>query len=199
MNDEESEAAVIDSVFQFKDAGGGALVENSVVGLNRNTSFLKKLSQKTGVHIVAGTGYYVCASMSSEILSNATVETMTKHMVDELTVGCHDDPSVKCGFIGEIGITDEIIIGKYEHSHRTVVLQSFTDFEKQSIRAAAAAQESTGAPVSFHPGRQPKSPFEIMRIFLEAGGKPEKMILSHTESKLNYRAISIAQNHDLLS
>ena len=32
-----------------------------------------------------------------------------------------------------------------------------------------------------------------MRIFLEAGGKPEKMILSHTESKLNYRAISIAK------
>ena len=36
--------------------GGGCIVENSTFGLNRKTAFLKKLSQETGVHIVAGTG-----------------------------------------------------------------------------------------------------------------------------------------------
>ena len=56
------------------------------------------------------------------------------------------------------------------------------DFERKSIQASAEAQEATGAPVSFHPGRDPKSPFEIMRIFAEAGGNPRKAICSHLES-----------------
>ena len=51
--------------------------------------------------------------------------------------------------------------------------------------ASAAAQEATGAPVSFHPGRDPKAPFEIMRIFAEAGGDPKKAICSHLESNEN--------------
>jgi len=56
--------------------------------------------------------------------------------------------------------------------------------ERKSIQAAAAAQEATGAPVSFHPGRSVESPFDIMRIFLEAGGNAKRMILSHTDSMI---------------
>ena len=44
-------------------------------------------------------------------------------------------------------------------------------------------QQATGAPVSFHPGRDPQSPFEIMRIFTEAGGNAKKAIMGHLESK----------------
>ena len=42
-------------------------------------------------------------------------------------------------------------------------------------------QQATGAPVSFHPGRDPQSPFEIMRIFTEAGGNAKKAIMGHLE------------------
>ena len=56
-----------------------------------------------------------------------------------------------------------------------------TEFERKSIQASAAGQEATGAPVSFHPGRVPESPFEIMRIFTEAGGNPKKSIMGHLE------------------
>ena len=54
--DESAEEAVLFSVKNFKANGGGCLVENSTFGLNRRTSFLKKLSEETGVHIIAGTG-----------------------------------------------------------------------------------------------------------------------------------------------
>ena len=54
-------------------------------------------------------------------------------------------------------------------------------FEKKSIQASAAGQEATGAPVSFHPGRTPESPFEIMRIFTEAGGNAKTSIMGHLE------------------
>ena len=56
------------------------------------------------------------------------------------------------------------------------------EFERKSILAAAMAQESTGAPVGFHPGRDSESPFEIMRIFTEAGGNAKKAVVGHLES-----------------
>ena len=42
------------------------------------------------------------------------------HIVQELSVGCVDEPTIQAGFIGEIGITAPM-----------------TDWEKLSIRAAA--------------------------------------------------------------
>ena len=60
---------------------------------------------------------------------------------------------------------------------------SVLDFEKKSIRAAAAAQERLKCPISFHPGRNATAPFEIMRIFTEAGGDPKKAIMSHLDRK----------------
>jgi predicted metal-dependent phosphotriesterase family hydrolase len=40
----------------YKQFGGGAIVENSNHGLPRNAKFLKEVSQRTGVHVIAGTG-----------------------------------------------------------------------------------------------------------------------------------------------
>jgi predicted metal-dependent phosphotriesterase family hydrolase len=40
----------------YKQFGGGTIVENSSHGLQRNITFLKEVSQKTGVHVIAGTG-----------------------------------------------------------------------------------------------------------------------------------------------
>ena len=59
----------------------------------------------------------------------------------------------------------------------------FTDIEKRSLQGTAASQEVTGAPVSFHPAAHEKSPDDLMRIFLEAGGKKEKTVICHLECK----------------
>jgi hypothetical protein len=40
----------------YKQFGGGAIVENSSHGLPRNVRFLREVSQRTGVHVIAGTG-----------------------------------------------------------------------------------------------------------------------------------------------
>ena len=69
---------------------------------------MKSLSKATGVNIIAGTGFYTEKSHSEDIIMNATVESMTKHLSDEITKGCCDDVSVECGFIGEIGVSDQM-------------------------------------------------------------------------------------------
>ena len=63
---------------QFKAAGGGCLVENSTKGLQRRTAFLKHVSETSGVHVVAGTGFYVDQYKEMLGLKGAeTVEGMT--------------------------------------------------------------------------------------------------------------------------
>ena len=63
------------------------------------------------------------------------------------------------------------------------ILQFILGMERKAVQAAAFAQQETGAAVQFHPGKNEKSPFEIFRLFQEAGGKASKAILCHTESK----------------
>ncbi|KAK2701375.1 hypothetical protein QYM36_019968 [Artemia franciscana] len=55
------------------------------------------------------------------------------------------------------------------------------DFEKKVIEATTLVQSELGCPVSFHPGRNPESPFEIIRIFQEAGGDVSKVAMSHLD------------------
>ena len=67
-------------------------------------------------------------------------------------------------------------------NRRFLVFISVT--ERKSLQAAAIAQEMTGAPVSMHPAAHHNSPFDLMRIFLEAGGKKERTVICHMECTL---------------
>ena len=49
--------------------------------------------------------------------------------------------------------------------------------------AAGITQSDINCPVTFHPGRNNKAPFEIMRIYSEAGGDIKKAVMSHLDSK----------------
>jgi phosphotriesterase-related protein len=59
------------------------------------------------------------------------------------------------------------------------------EFEKLAIQATGEVQMELGCPVSFHSGRDPEAPFEIIRLFQEAGGDVTKVVMSHLESKFD--------------
>lgn len=61
------------------------------------------------------------------------------------------------------------------------------EFERKAIEATGIAQEQLRCPVSFHPGRSSAAPFEIVRLYLEAGGKPDKCVMSHLDSKIRVK------------
>ncbi|XP_063985853.1 phosphotriesterase-related protein [Diachasmimorpha longicaudata] len=161
--DEDASKAVIEDVTIYKKHGGGTIVDNTTCGIQRDLSLMKKISDDTGVHVIVGTGYYVEATQTPSTLK-LTEEQMHDVMMKELTEGCADYPEIKAGFIGEVGSSWPI-----------------TDFEKTAIRATATVQRQLGCPVTFHPGRNLQAPFDIMNIYLEAGGDPKKAIMSHLD------------------
>ncbi|XP_021919754.1 phosphotriesterase-related protein isoform X1 [Zootermopsis nevadensis] len=173
FNDAETHAAVLYDMTLYKQFGGGSVVENSSHGLQRNVKFMKEVSQKTGVHVIAGTGHYISYVQPPSVLK-LSQENMYNLMLKELTDGCEDQPDVKCGFIGEVGS------GWPLH-----------DFERRAIIATGEVQAHLGCPVSFHPGRHPEAPFEIIRLFQEAGGNVKKTVMSHLDR-------TIIKSEDLL-
>lgn len=83
--------------------------------------------------------------------------------MESLTEG-DDLTGIKCGFIGEVGSGWPI-----------------SEFETRALRAAAEVSAELGCGVSIHPGRDAKAPFELVRLFLEAGGRREKLVMSHVD------------------
>ncbi|XP_030376214.1 phosphotriesterase-related protein [Scaptodrosophila lebanonensis] len=163
--DEEALEAAKKDVLLYKQYGGGSIVENSSYGLKRNLGFIVELAQSTGVHFIAGTGHYIHA-MQDAHHSQLTVEQLTDLYSKDIVTGIEVEGHgmVKCGFIGEVASVYPV-----------------HDFEKRAIRAAGEIQEVLGCGVSFHPDRSPEAPFEITRLYLEAGGRANKLVMSHLD------------------
>ncbi|XP_054744900.1 phosphotriesterase-related protein [Anastrepha obliqua] len=166
--DEDAREATKKDVFLYKKFGGGSIVDNSSHGLKRNLEHLVDVAKSTGVHIIAGTGHYVHNLQEKDHL-NMSVEQMTDLYSREIITGVEVEGlgMVKCGYIGEVGS-----------------VYPLHDFEKHAIRATGEIQEVLGCGVSFHPGRDAAAPFEIMRLYLEAGGRADKAIMSHVDRTL---------------
>ena len=77
---------------------------------------------------------------------------MADFMVGEIVGEGIGESGVRCGLIGEMGCSWPL-----------------TGNERRSLEAAALAQRETGAPLIIHPGRDERSPFEILDV-LEAAG-----------------------------
>src|SRR3972149_3112019 len=126
------ENLAVKEAMRFKLAGGSSIVEMSSIGLSRDPLGLARVSRATGLNIVMGTGFYLSASQSKKTLAMSENE-MTELMTREISVGA-GDTGVRAGVIGEIGVSAPI-----------------DDFEKKSLRAAAAGQGGTGGMVEVHP------------------------------------------------
>ncbi|XP_046922190.1 phosphotriesterase-related protein isoform X1 [Lynx rufus] len=154
--------AIREELLYFKANGGGALVENTTVGISRDVKTLKWLAEETGVHIISGAGFYVDATHSPDTRA-MSVEQLTDVLINEILHGA-DGTSIKCGVIGEIGCSWPL-----------------AESEKKVLQATAHAQAQLGCPVIIHPGRNPSAPFQIIRVLQEAGVDVSKTVMSHID------------------
>ncbi|XP_029310033.1 N-acetyltaurine hydrolase [Cottoperca gobio] len=159
---QQETSAVRDELLAYRKAGGGTIVENTTVGIDRDLPTLKQHAKDTGVHVIAGAGYYV-DSTHTEATKRMSVEKLTDTIVSEVLHG-GDGTDIRCGVIGEIGTGWPI-----------------TESEMKVLKATAHAQIQLGCPVIIHPGRNPEAPAEVLRILQEAGGDISKTVMSHLD------------------
>lgn len=158
----DDESLAVEEVSLFAADGGGAMADATTREIGRDPLALARISRRTGVKIVMGTGHYVDAT-HRPATREQTCEEIAAQMVDELTIEAEVD-RVPAGLIGEIGCSWPLTTG-----------------EHKVLKAAALAQRHTGAPLNIHPGRNERSPFEILEILHGEGVDLGRVIMSHVE------------------
>lgn len=146
----------------FRSAGGGAIVDATTVGIGRNAHALAEISRQSGVNVIMGAGFYVDAVHPADMDARSE-DALAQQIVGEITDGV-DGTGIKAGIIGEVGCTWPL-----------------TPNERKSLRAAAMAQQETGAAILIHPGRHPDAPNEILQVLADGGADIERVIMGHLD------------------
>lgn len=147
---------------RFKHAGGQAMVEVTNEGMGRNASLLKKLSEATGVHIIASTGFYKDPFLPEQS-SSWNRDDFASYMLDEIRNGIHGT-GVLPGVIGEIG-----------SSHHEI-----KPIEKELLMGAGIAAIESGLPVTTHTTLGTMG-VEQVELFLKLGLEMEQLIIGHQD------------------
>lgn len=154
---EDRELAVRE-VDRYAALGGTTIVETTGLGAGRDLLGLREVSERTGVTIIAGTGYYLDAAHPPDV-RGLDPHALAQRILDDIRDGEHD---IRPGIIGEIGVG----------SH-------FTDAEQASLRAAFLAQRETGLPVQVHLPAWFRLGDRVLDLADEYGVAPSAVVLCH--------------------
>jgi phosphotriesterase-related protein len=154
---------VCKEVSHFKREGGQTIVDLTSNVIGRDPRGLKRISQRTGVKVIAGCGYYVGAAHPAN-LSSKTIDELADEIVTDLTVGM-DGTNIRAGIIGEVGIS------------------ILTKNEEKVLRAAGRAHLRTGAPINVHTswgrGLKKYTVFKTLDVLEEEGVDLRSVTMSH--------------------
>jgi phosphotriesterase-related protein len=137
-----------------KNEGVACIVDGGHPDMGRDFNFLKQISTKSGMPIVAGAGFYTQPFYPEEIA------TMSEDDIVQAILKQVDADPV--GALGEIGSWDEI-----------------TDTERKVFRAVGRAQAQTNLGVFTHTGIPGKSAIEQLDLLEKGGAKPNRIVIGH--------------------
>ena len=155
------EPRINEELAAYKALGGGTLVDVTPIGIGRDLARLARLSEATGLHIVAGAGWYRQAYYPAEArIDRRSIDDLADEIVQEFVEG-----PVRPGIIGEIG-TDKPWV---------------TAQEERVFRAAARAALRTGASVTTH-AVQSDVGLAQLTILEDEGLDPARIVIGHCDS-----------------
>lgn len=121
----------LEEMMLFYRCGGRTIVDMTLTDIGRNPQLIKEISEKSGVNIVMGTGFYKDAWMLPEG-KELSIDQMAQIIVSEIVNG-EKKTGIHAGIIGEVGVSRKI-----------------TDAEERSLVASARAYRQTGAAINIH-------------------------------------------------
>lgn len=159
----------------FHDAGGRAICEMTTAGWGRDVAVLREISERSGIHVVAVSGFYV-EDCQPDFVTESSIPELEERLVRELTEGA-DGTDIRTGLL-KSGISRPVIEGP----------------EEKCARAIARAQRRTGVAITTHTSAS--SRFEIeggnigmqhLDLFEEEGVDLSRVIIGHTDENGDIR------------
>ena len=158
---------MLEELLDFHHEGGNAMVEVTNDGMGRDVQRLKRLSEKSGVHIIACTGFYKDPFIP-EYAQNWTAEQFAKHFIKEATEGI-GNTGILPGVIGEVGTSKNEI----------------KPIERELMIGAALAGKETGLPVTTHTTLGTLG-YEQVQLLTAQGLSTEQIIIGHQDLNPNF-------------
>jgi phosphotriesterase-related protein len=158
-----NDAALAQAELQrYVDAGGRSLVDVTTTGLQGDPAGLRAMSERTGLHIVRGAGFYRKAYYPAYV-DELSTDAVADLIVRDIEEGVDGDGSNRAGIIGEIGC-DKVMTG----------------VEERVFRAAARAHRRTGLTISTHAARWPVGGAQL-DLLVEEGVDPRRVVVGHCD------------------
>ena len=165
------ETVMTAAVANFARAGGSAIVEMTTRDYGRMPGGLKRISEATGVHLVAVTGWIKQAGYTTWA-QGRTVHDIADEMIRDVQLGMPDSDgtptTIRAGII-KAGSS----------------LNTITADERNVLMAAAIAHAETGAAVSTHTERGTMG-VEQAQILIAGGVPPERILIGHCDHNLDW-------------
>lgn len=147
--------------------GGSGIVDLTVVGLNPRPRDLVRIAEATGVHVMAGCGFYLHET-HPDWVESASVDELAEFLLGELSTGIGDS-EVRPAVIGELGTSAPI-----------------TEREKKVLLAGGIAAAQTGAAVNVHLDREGAHALEAIDLIVGAGVPADRIVCSHLDERLDW-------------
>lgn len=156
----------VEELGYFRDLGGRTVVDCTSVGAGRSPTRLREVAARTGLNIVAGSGYYL-AETHPPGFANWSVEEIAEGIARDLNEGI-EGSGIRAGVIGEIGTGDPI-----------------QPQELKSLEAAALAQQQTGAPLQVHTYPWGRTALQIVDLLEQRSVDPARVVICHIDVSLD--------------
>ena len=142
-------------------AGAGGYVDATGICNGRDVDYYKSLSAKTGLHIVACTGF-VGGDTALPFFERASVDYLYRQFRHEITVGIGGDTTAKAGII-KVGVSRGF---------------RMKELDLRIYRAAARAAVETGVPIFTHLAVDAEP---AIAVFEEEGLPLDRVLFGHAD------------------
>ncbi|HEU0244693.1 MAG TPA: hypothetical protein VFQ75_12370 [Candidatus Limnocylindrales bacterium] len=159
------EDAAVEELTPFRALGGGSVVDLTPPSLGRDPERLAAISERTGLHVVAGTGHYLAATHEPWV-AEADDLALAGRLVSDACDGLAPS-GIRPGILGEIGTSDPV-----------------APAERRVLRAAAAAAQETGLAISVHVHPWGGEAPLVLELLEAAGADPERVVLGHLSTAI---------------
>jgi phosphotriesterase-related protein len=164
-------------------AGGAAVVDCMPLGVGRNPDGLAEVARRTGLTVLAVTGFHRDAFYPADHWVRALdVDGLTQRVIDDATCGMELPDQVPGRPVARSGSRPGLIKVAISGEHGTPL-------ENALLEAVTAAAVATGLPVITHTESVAGAVKQVEKL-TEAGVSPERVILSHMDRHGDLEAVA---------
>ena len=157
----------------YREAGGHSLVDAQPVGAGRDSLQLIELSRRSGIQIIASTGYHLPHYyISDHWIHQAGEDELAALFTSELSTGLFQD--------GKDAWPQERITAKAGLVKAAIGQQGLTEYFTRLLLAAGKAAVSQGAPLMLHTEKGIGA-VDAIDLLGSIGLPPERIIICHVD------------------